>query len=163
MRHGVHKFHLNRTASHRRALYSSLTCALIREKQIRTTLGKARAVRAFAERMITFAKKGDLASRRHVLRRLREKDAVKELFDRLGPHFADRSGGYTRIMKLGMRRGDAAPLAIIEWVDREALGGTEKTQAKKESGKKGKKAAQKAEVPLAGSPAQGEPPTEESR
>lgn len=144
MKHGVKKFHLNRTSSHRKALYANLACALFKERQIRTTTAKARAVRPFAERMITFAKKGDLASRRHVLKFLRRKDAVKELFDNIGPHFAERNGGYTRILKLGVRRGDAAPVAILELVDREALGGTEKEKVKAKSKKaSGKKEATK--------------------
>jgi len=141
MRHGVSKYHLNRTASHRRALYANLTCALIKERQIRTTTAKAKAVRPFVERMITFAKKGDLASRRHVLKHLRRKDAVKELFEHIGPFYAERPGGYTRIMKLGIRRGDAAPLAILEFVDREGLGG--KKEAPKKAGKKAKKEGEK--------------------
>lgn len=144
MKHGYKKPHLNRTASHRKALYANLTCALINERQIRTTLAKAKAVRPFVERMITFAKKGDLASRRHVLSYLGQKAAVKELFDTLGPHYAERNGGYTRIVKLGFRRGDAALTAIMEFVDREALPG-EKEKVKKEQEKRAakKKGAEK--------------------
>jgi len=100
-----------------------MACALIQEKQIHTTIAKARALRPFAERMITFARKGDLASRRHVLKHLRHKESVKLLFDEIGPFYADRNGGYTRIIKLGQRRGDAAPIAIIELVDYETIGG----------------------------------------
>ncbi len=153
MRHGVNRVHLSRTASHRRSLFANLACALIKDKQIRTTLAKARALRPYIERMITFAKKGDLASRRHVLKYLRQKDLVKELFEKIGPHFTTRSGGYTRIMKLGIRRGDAAPLAIIELVNREALVGemeeSKKEAAKKAGAKKGKK---KKAAPEASSP-----------
>lgn len=122
MRHLKSKVHLNLTASHRKALFANMTCALIKEKQIRTTTAKAKALRPFVERMITFARKGQLAGRRHVLKHLRQKNAVKELFDKIGPFYANRDGGYTRIIKLGQRRGDAAPLAILELVDREALG-----------------------------------------
>ena len=144
MRHGIHKAQLNRTASHRRALFSSLACALIKERQIRTTTAKAKAVRPFIERMIGFAKKGDLASRRHVARFLRQKSVVKELFEHIGPFYAKREGGYTRIMKLGLRRGDAASLAILEFVDREGMGG-KKEETKKEIAAKSKKGAQKKE------------------
>ncbi len=147
MRHGNVKFHLNRTASHRRALYANMACALLKEKQIRTTLAKARAVRPYVERMITFAKKGDLASRRHVLRHLRQKEVVKELFDTIGPFFAERPGGYTRIMKLGVRRGDAAPLAIMELVNREALSGDKKAEKEKAEKKARKKGSKKTEAP----------------
>lgn len=110
-----------------------MACALIQEKQIRTTVAKARAVRSFVERMITFARKGDLASRRHVLKHLRHKPTVKLLFNEIGPFYANRNGGYTRIMKLGQRRGDAAPVAVIELVDRESIGGK---KSKKKSEKK---------------------------
>lgn len=152
MRHQKSKVHLNRTASHRRALLANMTCSLIQEKQIQTTVAKARAVRPFVERMITFARKGDLSSRRHVLKHLRQKAAVKMLFNQIGPFYAERNGGYTRIVKLGQRRGDAAPLAILELVDREAMGGEKKRKAtsSKETRKKGKKKAE------------AQPPAEES-
>jgi len=143
MRHGIHKAQLNRTASHRRALFSSLASALIKERQIQTTTAKAKAVRPFVERMVSFAKKGDLASRRHVARFLRQKSVVKELFEHVGPFYAQRNGGYTRIMKLGVRRGDAAPLAILEFVDREGMGG-KKEESKKEAAAKSRKAPKKA-------------------
>jgi large subunit ribosomal protein L17 len=144
MRHGYKKPLLNRTASHRKALYANMACALFKERQIRTTLAKAKALRPFVERMITFAKKGDLASRRHVQSHIGQKSVVKELFDNLAPHYAERNGGYTRILKLGFRRGDAAPTAIIELVDREALPG-EKEKVKKDQEKKTskKKSAEK--------------------
>ncbi|TKJ40401.1 50S ribosomal protein L17 [candidate division LCP-89 bacterium B3_LCP] len=138
MKHRVAKVHLNRTASHRKALLANMACCLIKEKQIKTTVAKARAVRPFIERMITFARKGDLSSRRHVLKHLRYKPAVKVLFDEIGPFYAERNGGYTRILKLGQRRGDAAPLAILELVDKEALSG-DKTKDKKASAKKATK------------------------
>lgn len=117
-----------------------MACCLIKEKQIRTTVAKARAVRPFVERMITFARKGDLSSRRHVLKHIRQKSAVKTLFEQIGPFYADRNGGYTRIVKLGQRRGDAAPLAILELVDREAMSG-EKKKSKATATKKTKKKA----------------------
>ncbi|MBT7787329.1 MAG: 50S ribosomal protein L17 [Calditrichaeota bacterium] len=116
MRHLNRKAHLNRTAAHRKALFGNLSAALFTHKRIVTTLGKARYARRFAERMITFARRGDVAARRHVMRYVQDKLAVKTLFDDLGPHFKNRDGGYTRIIKLGTRRGDAAPMALIELV-----------------------------------------------
>ena len=116
MRHLYDKVHLNRTKSHRLALFSNLAAALFHHQKIITTLAKAKHARRFAERMITFARQGDLAARRHVHRYVRDKDAVKKLFDELGPHFRHRDGGYTRIIKLGPRKGDAAPMALLELV-----------------------------------------------
>ena len=145
MRHRISKVHLNRTASHRKAMMANMACALIQEKQIRTTVAKARAVRSFVERMITFARKGDLSSRRHVLRHLRHKPTVKLLFEEIGPFYADRHGGYTRLLKLGQRRGDAAPLAVIELVDRESIGGG-KTKKKGEKKAEAAKTAKKKET-----------------
>jgi large subunit ribosomal protein L17 len=124
MRHLYDRPHLNRTPSHRKALFSNLAASLILNKKVVTTLGKARYARRFAERMITFARKGDLSSRRHVLRHLHHQEAVKKLFDELGAHFKNRNGGYTRIIKLGRRRGDAAPLALIELVGFDDVPGT---------------------------------------
>ena len=126
MRHLQKKPHLNRTRAHRKALFSNLSAALFLNRRIITTLGKARYARRHAERMITFARKGDVASRRHVLRFVRNKDAVKILFDDLGPHFKNRNGGYTRIIKLGPRRGDAAPMALIELVGFDDIEAVEK-------------------------------------
>ena len=116
MRHLYDKAHLGRSASHRKALFSNMSASLFLHYRIITTLGKARFARRFAERMITFARKGDLAARRHVLRYIRNEDAVAKLFDELGERFRSRNGGYTRIVKLGPRRGDGAPMALIELV-----------------------------------------------
>jgi large subunit ribosomal protein L17 len=116
-------------------MLANMACALIKERQIKTTVAKARAVKPLVERMITFARRGDLAARRHVLKHLRQKTTVKLLFDEIGPFYSDRNGGYTRIVKLGQRRGDAAPIAILELVDREALSGG-KTKEKKKSAEK---------------------------
>ena len=149
MRHQNSRVHLNRTASHRKALLANMACCLIKEKQIRTTLAKARAVRPFVERMITFARKGDLASRRHVLKHIRQKAAVKTLFETIGPFYADRNGGYTRIVKLGQRRGDAAPVAILELVDHEVIGGEKKKKGKAASAKKAKQKVEKESKPEA--------------
>ncbi len=134
-------------------MLANMACSLIEEHQIRTTLAKARAVRPFVERMITFARRGDLTARRHVLKHLRRKAPVKILFDKIGPFYAERPGGYTRIVKLGQRRGDAARMAIVELVDREGLTGekpSKKSSAKsKKSGKTSKTA--KAEKTAEGS------------
>ena len=99
-----------------KATLSSLVCSLIEEKKIETTLPKAKLARSLADKMVTLGKKGDLASRRLAISRLVRKKAVKILFDEISPKFADRNGGYTRVIKLGERRGDAAPMAILEWV-----------------------------------------------
>ena len=102
--------------AHQRLLLSGLTEALIRDGKIKTTEARAKAVRPLAERMITFAKRGDIHARRLVLRTVRDKELVHKLFAEIAPQFADRAGGYTRIVKLGPRKGDAAPMALIEFV-----------------------------------------------
>lgn len=116
MRHLHRKAHLNRSKSHRKAVFNNLSTALFLHKKIVTTLGKARYARRHAERMITFARRGDLAARRQIMRFIHSKEAVNILFDELGPHFKNRDGGYSRIIKLGTRRGDNAPMALIELV-----------------------------------------------
>jgi large subunit ribosomal protein L17 len=110
---------LNRTASHRSALLSSLANALIKHEQIVTTLPKAKELRRVADRLVTLAKKGDLAARRLAFSRLRDEAMVAKLFGTLGPRYADRPGGYTRVLKAGFRYGDSAPIAVIELVDRD--------------------------------------------
>jgi len=116
VRHQKNQVKLNRTASHRKALLMNQTRALIEHKKIKTTLAKAKATRSYAERLITFAKKDDVAARRQVLKKLHSRDAVKTLFHEIGPRFRDRNGGYTRIVKLENRGGDNAPMAILELV-----------------------------------------------
>ncbi|NNM31092.1 MAG: 50S ribosomal protein L17, partial [Akkermansiaceae bacterium] len=101
----------------RRALLSGLACSLIKEKRIRTTLAKAKALRPVAEKLVTLGKRGDLHARRQALGYLRQKAAVAMLFNDVAPACAERQGGYCRITKLGPRQGDAAPMAYIEWVD----------------------------------------------
>lgn len=117
MRHKKSGRKLGRTKSHRKATLSNLATALFREKKIRTTTAKAKETRPFAEKLITFAKKGDLGSRRQVLKIIRDKEVVKHLFDEIAPVYEKRNGGYTRIIKLGQRKGDGAPLSYIELVD----------------------------------------------
>lgn len=117
MRHQKKTIKLGRTADHRKALLANQVCSLIQHKRIKTTLAKAKAVRPLAERMVTLGKKGSLHARRTALATLRQKTAVKKLFDDIAPRSAERNGGYTRIVKLGRRRSDSAPMAFIEWVD----------------------------------------------
>lgn len=103
--------------AHQRLLLNGLAAQLFVHERINTTEAKAKAVRPVAEKLITFAKKGDVASRREVLKRIPDRDVVHKLFSEIGPRFADRNGGYTRILKLGPRQGDAAPMARIELVE----------------------------------------------
>ncbi len=111
---------LGRSSAHRRSLLANLTCSLIQHGKIRTTLGKAKALRPVAEKMVTLGKRGDLHARRQAVAFLRQKDAVKKLFDEIAPAAKDRQGGYCRIIKLGARVSDSAPMALIEWVDASA-------------------------------------------
>lgn len=117
MRHRRNTTKLKRTASHRRSLLANLAGSLIEHGRIKTTLGKAKALRPVAEKLVTLAKRDDLHSRRLAIAFLYEKDLVKKLFAEVAPASKDRQGGYTRITKLGVRPSDAAPMAIIEWVD----------------------------------------------
>ena len=117
MNHGRKVVKLKRSAAHRRALLANLVCSLVEHRRIRTTLAKAKALRPFAERMLTLAKRGDLHARRTAVSYLRQQGPVKKLFEEIAPASMERKGGYTRITKLGQRRSDAAPMAFIEWVD----------------------------------------------
>ena len=117
MRHQKKTVKLGRTAEHRKALLANQVCSLIEHHRIKTTLAKAKAVRPLAEKMVTLGKNGSLHARRTALAVLRQKNAVKKLFDDIAPRSADRKGGYTRIIKLGIRKSDAAPVAFLEWVD----------------------------------------------
>jgi len=119
MRHRNQGRKLNRTATHRSALLASLATALIKHEQIATTLPKAKELRRVTDRLITLAKKGDLPARRLAFSRIRDEAMVAKLFETLGPRYADRPGGYTRVMKAGFRYGDSAPMAVIELVDRD--------------------------------------------
>ena len=117
MRHNKRGRKLSRKTAHRKALMSNLAVALITHKKIKTTDAKAKELRTYVEPLITFAKRGDLHARRQVLKKIRHKNVVRELFDNIGPSFSDRNGGYTRITKLGFRDNDCAPVSIIEFVD----------------------------------------------
>jgi large subunit ribosomal protein L17 len=120
MRHAKSGKKLGRDASHRRALYANLAGALITHGRIETTEAKAKAVRPYAEKLITLGKRGDLHARRLAMAELRSNDVVHQLFSEVAPRFAERDGGYTRIVKLGHRFGDAADMAYLELVDHDA-------------------------------------------
>ena len=134
MRHQKKTIKLGRTAEHRKALLANQVCSLIEHQRIKTTLAKAKAVRPLAERMVTLGKNGSIHARRTALATLRQKNAVKKLFDDIAPRSAERNGGYTRIVKLGQRMSDSAPMAFIEWVDMAEL-----IEAKVEEEKKAKR------------------------
>jgi large subunit ribosomal protein L17 len=119
MRHGNGHRKLNRTHEHRSAMFANMAASLVKHEQITTTLPKAKELRPVLERLITLAKKGDLASRRLVASRMRDETQTKKLFDVIGPRYAARPGGYLRIMKAGFRHGDNAAVAVIEFVDRD--------------------------------------------
>lgn len=131
MRHGVKGRKLKRTASHRSALLNNLATSLIRHKRIKTTVAKAKELRVFVEPIITKAKKGDLHSQRLIMQSIKDKDVVKMLLTEVVERIGDRQGGYTRVIKSGVRLGDAAEMAIIELVDFNALV-NESVQARKE-------------------------------
>src|SRR5213592_5008420 len=117
MRHRKKTLKLGRKAEHRKALLVNQVCSLIEHQRITTTLAKARAVRPLAEKMVTLGKNGSLHARRTALATLRQKNAVKKLFDNIALRSANRNGGYTRIVRLGQRKSDSALVAFIEWVD----------------------------------------------
>jgi large subunit ribosomal protein L17 len=119
MRHARSGKKLGRDSAHRKALYANLACALVEHGRIKTTVTKAKAVKPFAEQMITLGKRGDLAARRQAISELRSQDVVHKLFAEVAPRFAERPGGYTRIVKIGPRYGDAAEMAYLELVDYE--------------------------------------------
>src|SRR5713101_3325033 len=162
MRHQKKTIKLGRTADHRRALLANQVCALIQHQRIKTTLAKAKAVRPLAERMVTLGKNGSIHARRRALAMLRQKNAVKKLFDDIAPRSAERNGGYTRIVKLGQRMSDSAPMAFIEWVDMAELieekpAEEKKTKKKATEPKPGETEAKREEPRLE------EPPTEEEK
>ncbi len=121
MRHRKRDKKLGRTISHRKALLASLCRALIRDKRIRTTLPKAREACRLAEKLVTLARRGTLASRRQICARIRDPESVKALCDTIAPQLTGRNGGYTRIVKVGKRYSDQAPMVLVEWVGIAAL------------------------------------------
>ncbi|HOY71462.1 MAG TPA: 50S ribosomal protein L17 [Methylotenera sp.] len=118
MRHGNSNRKLNRTSSHRAAMFRNMTASLLRHEVIKTTLPKAKELRKFAEPLITLAKTSTLANRRLAFSRLRDEEIVGKLFTELGPRYLARNGGYLRVLKCGFRNGDNAPMALVELVDR---------------------------------------------
>jgi len=119
MRHGVAHRKLNRTSTHRRAMFANMAASLIEHEQIVTTLPKAKEMKPFMDKLITLAKRGDLHARRQAVSKVRDEAAVKKLFEVFGERYKDRNGGYTRVLKAGFRHGDNAPRAVIELVDRD--------------------------------------------
>ena len=119
MRHGNRGRKLNRTASHRKAMFANMAASLITHEQIVTTLPKAKEMAPLMDKLITLAKKGDLAARRQAIAKIRDEDAVRKLFDVMGDRYKERNGGYTRVLKAGFRHGDNAPVAVLELVDRD--------------------------------------------
>lgn len=149
MRHGNANRKLGRTSSHRNAMFRNQLASLIESERIVTTLPKAKELRPIAEKLITLAKNDSVHARRQAARQVPSDELIAKLFDTIGPRFSARPGGYTRIMKLGARRGDAAEMAILELVERSEEATPAKTEAKPTAAKKGsaKKAAPKAEEP----------------
>ena len=119
MRHGNGYRKLNRTHEHRKAMFANMVCSLVEHEQITTTLPKARELKRIADKIITLAKKGDLHSKRLLISRIKQENAVNKLINVLGPRYSDRKGGYSRVLKAGFRYGDMAPMAVIEFVDRD--------------------------------------------
>jgi len=136
MRHGNSGRKLNRTSSHRKAMFANMAASLIEHEQIVTTLPKAKDLRPIVEKLVTLGKRGDLHARRQAISALRNENAVRRLFETLAPRYASRNGGYLRIMKAGFRYGDNAPLAVIEFVDRDpaAKGAADRARVEAERG-----------------------------
>jgi large subunit ribosomal protein L17 len=156
MRHQKKTIKLGRTAGHRKALLTNQVCSLIEHQRIQTTLAKAKAVRPLAEKMVTLGKNGSIHARRTALAVLRQKDAVKKLFDDIAQRSAERSGGYTRIIRLGRRKSDSAPMAFIEWVDAgQAVG--EKSAKDKKAKRKGAEPKPQQKAPEREEPKREEP------
>ena len=139
MRHGKRGRRLNRSVSHRKSLFANLAASLIEHEQIVTTLPKAKDLRPIVEKLVTLGKRGDLHARRQAISQIRSELLVKRLFDTLAPRYSERNGGYLRIMKAGFRHGDNAPLAVIEFVDRDvsAKGAGDRARADAEQAEDG--------------------------
>jgi len=143
MRHGKAGRKLNRTSSHRKAMFANMAASLIEHEQIATTLPKAKELRPIVEKLVTLGKRGDLHARRQAIAAIRDEKLVKRLFDTVAPRYAERNGGYTRIMKAGFRYGDNAPMAVIEFVDRDvsAKGAADRARAEAEGAEEAAEAA----------------------
>ena len=133
MRHGNAHRKLNRKSEHRRAMFANMAAALIQHEQIVTTLPKAKDLRPVVEKLVTLGKRGDLHARRQAIAELRDLPMVKKLFEILGPRYRERNGGYTRVLKAGYRHGDSAPVAVIEFVDRDTAAKGAGAAAKEET------------------------------
>jgi large subunit ribosomal protein L17 len=131
MRHLNQGRKLNRTSAHRKALFRNLVLALVKHERIRTTDAKAKELRRYADRMVTLGKRGNLAARRLAFAFMQSHSAVKRLFDEIAPRFKERNGGYTRVVKFGFRRGDAAPLSIVEFSDHSEQASARKPRKKR--------------------------------
>jgi len=131
MRHLNQGRKLGRSSAHRKALFRNLVLSLVKHQRIKTTDAKAKELRRYADRMVTLGKRGDLAARRLAFDFMQSHDAVKRLFDEIAPRFKERNGGYTRVVKFGFRRGDAAPLSIIEFSDYSDQGTSRKPRKKR--------------------------------
>ena len=134
MRHGNRGRKLNRTSSHRKAMFANMSASLIEHEQIVTTLPKAKELRPIVEKLVTLGKRGDLHARRQAIAEIRDVVLVRKLFDTLAERYKGRNGGYTRVLKAGFRHGDNAPLAVIEFVDRdvEAKGAADRARTEAE-------------------------------
>jgi len=119
MRHRRRSSRFKRSSAHRQAMFANMAAALIKHEQIRTSLAKAKALRPIAERLITLGKRGDLHARRQAIAQIGDEKQVSKLFDELASRYAERQGGYTRVLKAGFRHGDSAPMGVIEFVDRD--------------------------------------------
>src|SRR3982750_1828210 len=139
MRHGYARRKLGRTSAHRTALFANMAASLIKHEQIVTTLPKAKELRPIVEKLVTLAKRGDLHARRQAIAQVRDEDQVRKLFAVLGGRYKERQGGYIRIMKAGFRYGDNAPLAVIEFVDRDVNAkGLDSGRCREKARKRGK-------------------------
>ena len=163
MRHGKKINHLGRKTAHRKAMLANMACFLIEHKSINTTLAKAKALKVFVEPMITKSKEDTTHNRRVVFSKLRSKDAVSELFREVAPKVGDRPGGYTRVIKLGSRLGDAAEMAMIELVDYNETYGVDKPKKKKSTRRAGKKTSEAPAQPKAEAPKKEEAKAEEKK
>ncbi|UUP19411.1 50S ribosomal protein L17 [Nitratireductor thuwali] len=143
MRHGKSGRKLNRTASHRKAMFANMAASLIEHEQIVTTLPKAKEIRPIVEKLVTLGKRGDLHARRQAIAAIRDENLVRRLFDTVAPRYASRNGGYLRIMKAGFRHGDNAPMAVIEFVERDvaAKGAADRARVEAETGNEETEAA----------------------
>lgn len=140
MRHQKSGRKLNRTSSHRKAMFANMAASLIQHEQIVTTLPKAKDLRPIVEKLVTLAKRGDLHARRQAISQIRDLGSVKKLFETIGPRYKERAGGYTRVLKAGFRHGDNAPVAVIEFVDRDREAKGAEDRARHEASTEGQSA-----------------------